>query len=43
MEKIKSLVYIIKKIDMTFNSTLRYKSVQSLGYADDINILGRTN
>jgi hypothetical protein len=36
------LEYIIRKLTVSTNSTLLYKSVQVVGYADDINIMART-
>jgi hypothetical protein len=37
-----SLQYIIRKQSLTEDSTVMYTSVQVMGYADDINILGRS-
>jgi hypothetical protein len=37
-----TLEYIIRKLLLTTDSTVMYRSVQVMGYADDINILGRS-
>jgi hypothetical protein len=34
--------YIVRKLSVSTNSTLLYKLVQIVGYADDINIMART-
>jgi hypothetical protein len=36
------LEYIIRKLSVSTDSTLLYKLVQIIGYADDINIMART-
>jgi sorting nexin-29 len=35
-----TLEYIMRKLPVTTHSTLMYKSVQVMEYADDINVLG---
>jgi hypothetical protein len=37
-----ALEYVIRKLSLQTTSTIFLKSVQLIGYADDINIMGRT-
>jgi len=37
-----SLEYVMRQLSVEVNSTTLYKSVQLVGYADDVNIIGRT-
>ena len=37
-----ALEYVIRQLSVQVTSTLIYKSVRLIGYADDINIMGRT-
>ena len=37
-----ALEYVIRQLSVQTTTTIFYKSVQLTGYADDINIMGRT-
>ena len=37
-----ALEYVIRQLSVDFRSTIIYRSLQLIGYADDINIMGRT-
>jgi hypothetical protein len=37
-----ALEYVIRQLSVQTTSTISYKSVQLVGFADDINITGRT-